>query len=440
VAHCVGFFFPGPVGGSEVYVQSLIAELRSHSIGGYVVAATDKEFEQYKWQGVRVSRYPSNWANVMADPPAGGLSQFQELVLQDPPDIFHLHSWTSGAGLVHLEQAAALGIPCVVTVHVPSALCLRGTMLLHGRKACDGRIDEKRCTQCWGESRGLPGPVAWAISQLPARPNSRAPVTNLASRLSTLLSTRVRVVEHLNQLHRMTDLSKWVIVPSAWVGEGLRSNGLNVEKIVLSRQGVTPELAEEAARSPLRLSGADLCVGFVGRLEDYKGAHVVVAAVARLAPEVPVRLLVAGSATDSRYSERLKRAAKGDRRIAFLGPIARSDLPEFLRKLDILAVPSNYMETGPLVVLEAQTFRVPVMGARLGGIAERIRDGVDGWLLPSEDPDAWAAAIAEAAGDRRQVTRRSTNIGPVRTMASVGLEMAGLYRELLERKTTLSAC
>ena len=64
------------------------------------------------------------------------------------PDIFHLHSWTSGAGLGHLRQVARMGIPSIVTMHVPSALCMRGTMLLYGKRACDGRIDARRCARC----------------------------------------------------------------------------------------------------------------------------------------------------------------------------------------------------------------------------------------------------------------------------------------------------
>ena len=154
IAHCVGFYFPDMVGGTEVYVQDLLSELAKREIDGYVIAATNEVYRQYDWLGVPVIRYPSNWASVREYAPTrprAGLSKFQELILENRPDIFHLHSWTSGAGLNHLSQIAQLGIPCVVTMHVPSALCMRGTMLLHGRQACDGRIDEKRCAQCWSE-------------------------------------------------------------------------------------------------------------------------------------------------------------------------------------------------------------------------------------------------------------------------------------------------
>jgi glycosyltransferase involved in cell wall biosynthesis len=107
-----------------------------------------------------------------------------------------------------------------------------------------------------------------------------------------------------------------------------------------------------------------------------------------------------------------------------------------MSRIDVLAVPSNYMETGPLVVLEAYAFGLPVMGADLGGIAERIRDGVDGWLLPFDDSRAWATAMRDVALDRANLRRLTGNILPSRTMADVASEMAEVYRQVLEGRTS----
>lgn len=434
VAHCVGFYFPDQVGGTEVYVQDLLSELTRHSVDGYVVAATDDRFREYEWEGVSVSRYPANWANIReydASRPSAGLSKFQELVLEKRPDIFHLHSWTSGAGLEHLSQVARLSIPCVVTMHVPSALCMRGTMLLHGRGACDGLIEEKRCAQCWSEQRGLPSSVAFAMSRLPRMSFEGGATSKVLSRAVTLLSARARAVIQAHELRLMADLSEKIVAPSAWVHDGLLANGIAPEKLAVSRQGVTSALVREAAHTPPRTASAELKVGFIGRLEHYKGAHILIEAMNRLPRHLPVRLLIAGSGTEPHYLKRLTNAWDGDKRIEFLGPITREEVPDFLRKLDVLAVPSNYMETGPLVVLEAQVFGIPVMGADLGGISERIRDGVDGWLLPFEDSSAWAAAIQEITIDRRKLEQRAAGIGRTRTMADVAADMAGLYRDIL---------
>ena len=107
VAHCVGFYFPENVGGTEVYVRDLATGLDRFSVESEIVAATDRGYEQYDWAGAPVFRYPANWADIRAESPAStgsSLSKFQELVLRARPDVFHLHSWTAGAGLKHLTR------------------------------------------------------------------------------------------------------------------------------------------------------------------------------------------------------------------------------------------------------------------------------------------------------------------------------------------------
>jgi glycosyltransferase involved in cell wall biosynthesis len=317
-------------------------------------------------------------------------------------------------------------------MHVPSALCMRGTMLLHGDRACDGLIDEKRCAQCWSEFRGVPSSVAYAMSHLPRMSfEILGPTNKVVSRAVTLLSARSRAVVQAHELQQMVDLSEMIVAPSAWVHSGLLANGVAPEKLSVSRQGVATALASEAAAMPHQPPTEVLRVGFIGRLEHYKGAHILIEAMARLPHHLPIHLMIAGSGTEAAYLRQLIQVWRGDKRIEFLGSISREQVPDFMRKLDVLAVPSNYMETGPLVVLEAQVFGIPVMGADIGGISERIRDGVDGWLLPFSDPAAWAAALQEAVTDRARLARYAANIGRTRTMGDVADDMATVYRDIL---------
>jgi len=437
VAHCVGFYFPQTVGGTEVYVHDLTTELSRRSIRNSIIAATDRDFERYDWEGIPILRYPSNWADLReyaSTSQRAGLSKFQELILKIDPDIFHLHSWTTGAGLRHLVQVAQLGIPCVVTMHVPSALCLRGTMLLKGEQPCDGRIDEKRCGQCWAMSHGLPEPLAFGLSRLPRLAVGRGWRTNVSRRMATVLSVRSLVKGQADDLQTMASLCDRIVAPSQWVHSALTANAVPSQKLVISRQAVAPSLVDQGSRKRQKTTSGELRIGFVGRLEHYKGAHILLEAMARIPASIPLRLLVVGSGTDLEYLGKLEAMANEDKRIEFLGAMPHDRLSEFLEQIDVLAVPSNYMETGPLVVLEAYAFGIPVMGANIGGIAERIRDGIDGWLLPFNDSQAWAAAMQEAALNRDKVARLVGNILPSRTMADVASDMASLYREILEAK------
>jgi glycosyltransferase involved in cell wall biosynthesis len=88
------------------------------------------------------------------------------------------------------------------------------------------------------------------------------------------------------------------------------------------------------------------------------------------------------------------------------------------------------METGPLVVLEAFAAGVPVIGSRLGGIAELVDHGIDGLLVETESVPAWTDVLAQLLQDADLLPRLRAGIRPPRRMSTVADEMLALYHEL----------
>jgi glycosyltransferase involved in cell wall biosynthesis len=434
IVHCVGFYFPDSTGGTEVYVRDLVSALSRHSMEGTIVAATDGAYDRYSWNGVDVVRYPIDAPEIQRvrdKDVRRRRTMFQEIVEAVRPDIFHLHSWTSGAGLRHLRQVARMDIPGVVTVHVPSPICMRGTMLLNDVRPCDGRIDDRRCARCWALDRGLPAPAAYLVSQLPRWDFTDSVVSRFSQRAATLLSARAAAATKARQLRSMATLSERIVAPSEWVRAALAENAIPPEKVAVSGQSASAEFSD---RKPRPLQGVDrreIVIGFLGRLERYKGADMLVRALAQLPRDLPVQLRIAGVGQDAGFARKMEEAARRDTRIRLMGLVEHERVPEFLSDIDVLAVPSRYMETGPIVVQEARALGIPVMGADLGGISERVHHGVDGWLLPFDDPKPWAEAIRVAATDRAEVARLSSNMHRTRTIDDVALDMATLYRGIM---------
>lgn len=79
--------------------------------------------------------------------------------------------------------------------------------------------------------------------------------------------------------------------------------------------------------------------------------------------------------------------------ISFLG--SRDDVRALMAEADAFVLPSEF-EGLPLVLLEAMAAGLPVIGTRVCGIREVIRDGVCGRLVPAADPAALGLAILEA--------------------------------------------
>ena len=131
-------------------------------------------------------------------------------------------------------------------------------------------------------------------------------------------------------------------------------------------------------------------VFFMGRLAHEKGVDTLVRAMGLL-PEA--RLEVAGDGPDREQLEQLaEQVAPG--RITFHGRLDKEDLLRLLRSATVSAVPSRWHENMPMAVLEALGSGVPVVATNLGGLPDLVDDGVDGRLVPHEDP----AALAEALG------------------------------------------
>jgi len=215
----------------------------------------------------------------------------------------------------------------------------------------------------------------------------------------------------------------------------LARNGVPANKLVVSRHGLAQSAApadrDERASRPA--TGSPLRIVFLGRLHPTKGLDILLNAVARL-PQAPLRLDIFGvleNGLESAYMRWLHALAADDPRIRFCAPIASERIVDVLRSYDVVAVPSRWLETGPLVVLEAFAAGVPVVGARLGGIVELVRTDVDGLLVDPESCAAWSTALLQLIDEPYLLERLRAGVRPPRHMGAVAEEMLTTYRELL---------
>jgi L-malate glycosyltransferase len=166
---------------------------------------------------------------------------------------------------------------------------------------------------------------------------------------------------------------------------------------------------EGARARPGDPSGGPLLLGVVGQLSPWKGQDTAIEALRLLCEEGrDARLLLIGSAKfiaratrfdNERYLARLHELAAGaglGDRVSWLGE--REDVPELMRALDVLLLPS-WEEPFGRSLIEAMALGVPVIATNVGGPPEIISDGVEGYLLAPREPGPWAQAIARLADD-----------------------------------------
>ncbi len=152
-----------------------------------------------------------------------------------------------------------------------------------------------------------------------------------------------------------------------------------------------PEAERRAGRARWAHDGEKLFL-HLSNFRPVKRVTDVVEVFARVAKELPARLLLVGDGPERSNAEYLVHTLGLQDRVHFLGK--QEEVHKLLPLADLLLMPSQ-LEAFGLVALEAAACCVPAIATRQGGVGELIDDGVNGRLLPVGDVDGMAtAAIA----------------------------------------------
>lgn len=367
-----------------------------------------------------------------APPDLVAADSFRKLLQKKRPGVVHLHARTASVSALLLEVSRDYGAKTVVTYHTPTVSCIRGTMMRDGAEVCDGTLDAARCASCALTQYKVPNLVADILAHTPASVGKALSNAGIQGGVALPLQMRQIVERNHEQFFRFMSGADRVVAVCDWVAGVLRRNGVQAPKLVLNRQGVSRTNAEfdrRVARSERELP---LKLGYFGRVHPTKGLDTLVRALGAI-PDAQVSLDIFGVVQEGNqdFYAQLKQLSASDARIRFRPPVDASSVSLAMSEFDIIAVPSVWLETGPLVVLEAFAAGVPVIGARLGGIAELVEHEVDGILVPPKDVSAWAEWIAKLSSDRAFVRSLMSSVKPPRTMTDVAREMAHVYNEIV---------
>jgi len=438
VLHLPYTFYPDAAGGTEVYVDALARAQRAGGLDAFVAAPAQQE-AHYEHAGLPVWRFPIDAAvrdirELYGDGDAIAAEGFIRILEAAQPDLVHMHAFTAAASLRAVRAAKECGIPVIFSYHTPTVSCQRGTLLRWGSEVCDGALDVRRCAQCALHAAGLNQFASRLVGSLP--PAAGGFLGNMGftgGAWTALRMTELIELRHAAFRSLMAEADH-VIALCECVKQVLLRNSVPAEKISLCRQGLVQEVLDDAPPSREQdREGDRLRIVFLGRLDPTKGVHVLLEALHSV-PDLDVHLDIFGvrqDASGAAYLAQLKNVAGHDARIRFLAPIPAREVIPAIREYDILAVPSQSLETGPLVVLEAFAAGVPVMGSDLGGIAELVRHDVDGLLVEPRSVSAWAAAIRGLATESAGLTRLRSNIRRPRRIAEAAQEIDRLYRRFV---------
>ena len=120
--------------------------------------------------------------------------------------------------------------------------------------------------------------------------------------------------------------------------------------------------------------------------------------------------------------------------VTFVGKYDHEQLPSLMRHVDWVVVPSIWWENSPLVIQEAFAHGRPVICSDIGGMAEKVQDGVTGLHFRVRSARSLAAAIETAATTDGLWDRLRQAIPPVYDMERHAKELTVLYEDLLHQR------
>ena len=407
-------------------VEILTAELVDSPPPGNAPASTDV------YQGIRVHRYPYYQPN-----PLPGCSphraEYNNARTQDylrgaleafRPDIvhaFHLYRLSAAA----FETIADSGIPLIFSVTDFWPVCPAIDLRLPDGAICAGpRRNSSNCLRhlCgeerWRRTSLLPSVfLEWWARRIET---GHAPGSPMAEK-----DHAAALILRQSYLRRMLPKARILITPSRVVRRKLTAFGIREAQMRHLPFGINIDYIKDA---PPKTSSARLRIGYIGTLSRPKGLQVLAGAFRELPPDLAVELKIYGRSTDDPvFCQEMERMLAGDNRVAFLGAFPNPQIGEVLAGLDVLVVPSIWLENTPLVISTAQAARVPVIASDLDGMSELIEHGVNGLLFPVGDQSALARCLRQLASDPAALARLVAASRQPRSIKEYASELNAIY-------------
>ena len=269
-------------------------------------------------------------------------------------DLVHFHNTFPLVSPAAYAACQHLGVPVVQTLHNYRMLCPDAYLFRDGQP----------CGQCVGKA--IPWPGVTHACYHDSRPQTAVIATMLAA-------------------HRLrgtwrNDIDRYIVL-TEFARQKFVVGGSPPEKLVVKPNFVATESGtyRPLPRSPFL---------FAGRLAPQKGITTLLAAWERLPCPPPLRIIGTGP-LDAQVTE----TAAAQPSIQPMGRRPRADVLDKMRTARALVFPSEWYEGFPMTICEAFACGTPVIGSRLGAMAEIINDGQTGLLFTPGDADDLAAKV-----------------------------------------------
>lgn len=363
-----------------------------------------------------------------------------ELLTELQPNIVHFHHYTNfGVEAFAIAKRTLPGAKIVLTLHEYLAICHNYGQMVKTKtyRLCESE-SPLECQSCFPElgARDFFLRKKYIQAFFEDVDLFTAPSSFLAERYIAWGIPRGKIVtqenvpptQQINPPQNAESLQLFPILkpkgedhPDAHGKQSTWANGFNRESV--ERTGA------QSQPNPLR-------VGFFGQMSPLKGIMVLLDAARQLADIETANILIEihgdYSNQPPEFQEAVKKGLKdASKNVRYCGPYDNAQVHKLMQAVDAVIVPSIWWENSPVVIQEAYTNGKPVICSNIGGMAEKVRPGIDGFWFDVGSANSLASLLLdlvdqpEALAGKADILRR-----PITVKEAIGSHVA-LYHSLL---------
>jgi len=291
-----------------------------------------------------------------------------------------------------LKVANKLGIPSVVTLTDFWLFCPKAIAVTSTGKMCSDPEKGNRCVrECYGPR--------W----------------------------KDKILKRFNESVEFLENVNVVVSPTNFLAEIIREiYGIDVKVI---RHGIDYTTVRPNAR--YKRKGDTVVFGYIGTVLPHKGVHVIVEAL-KLIKNKNIKVKIYGHYFhESEYYKSLVKSTQHDERIELLGEYRDEDLPQIMNEIDCTIVPSIWWENSPLTILTSLAYKVPVITINIGGAAELVKDGVNGFNFEIGNPKSLAEVMKNIAENPEILNDIKDKINKLPRIEEEAFEYEKIYKSLI---------
>ncbi|MEO9945781.1 glycosyltransferase family 4 protein [Paraglaciecola sp.] len=306
--------------------------------------------------------------------------EFRDLLLLIKPDVVHLHHYfLLGIEILEEIKQSLPNAKIILTLHEYLAICHnKGLMVKTNGKLCY-KATSRDCHSCFPEKQ----PGDFFLRE-----------------------------QYIKRIFQNVD---HFVSPSAFLANRYIEWGINENTISVIENGqnnFTPNTSPIEVGNEFR----PVKFAFFGQINPYKGIDVLIGALAGLSKHVKKQVMIEihGANLEHQtgsYQQKVRSLMeKYGARVHFHGAYEPQEMPTILATVDWAVVPSVWWENSPMVIQEAFNCGVPLIVSDIGGMQEKVKNGIDGLHFRHGSACDLADKISLCVSDRSLRNKLAANI------------------------------